>query len=211
MSRIQSLFYAPVLLVLCVLSYGMHIAWVNFAVEPDAPGRPVIQRAVHAPQPVYAGSAAAAARDGATKPAPAKKAKAPPVYLRLGNVFVNDGDTITADVLLPYGISWTRRKIRVLDFDAWESSLARRTIELVPEEITKGRRATEAAIKCLAEADAVYIEATPDLETTYDRMLGRVWFDPPGEDSALVEFGEWMRKRSHARPTDPVLLKEKNK
>lgn len=172
------------------------------------PGRQPVLGAVHAPQPVYAGSATAAARDGATKPAPAKKAKAPPVYLRLSGVFVNDGDTLTADVLLPYGITWSRRKIRVLGFDAYESSPARRTVELVPDEIALGRRATAAAIKCLAEADAVFIEATPDLETTYDRMLGRIWFDPPGEDETLVEFGAWMRQRGFARPTDPVLEKQ---
>jgi hypothetical protein len=34
-------------------------------------------------------------------------------------------------------------------------------------------------------------------------MLGRVWFVPKGEESTLVEFGEWMRSRNHARPTDP--------
>jgi len=194
-------------IVLLSVFYGL---FATFFVGPviTAPGRQPVLRAVLAPEPVNAGSAAPVARDTGAKPTAAKKAKAPPIYLRLSNVFVHDGDTLSADVSMPYGLCWTGRKIRVLNFDAFESSQARRTVEFVPDELMLGKRATAAAIKCLAEADAVFIEATPDLETTWDRMLGAIWFDPPGEDSTLVEFGDWMRQRGFARPTDPVLEKQ---
>jgi endonuclease YncB( thermonuclease family) len=116
---------------------------------------------------------------------------------------VQDGDTLQAEIHLPYGERWPKRKIRVLGFDAYESSNARRTVEFVPDELAKGRKATEDAARVLSEAEAVYIEATDDLETTWDRMLGRVWFVPKGEESTLVEFGAWMRSKGHARPSDP--------
>ena len=177
-----------------------------FALEAFAtPGRPTIQSAVPvAPGALHGGRAAAAQGIAA-----ARKAARPKVYLRLERFALHDADTLTADILLPYGITWSRRKIRVEGYDAWETSTARRTVgEITADEIAKGARATDHAWLVLGGADAVYIEADEEPHWTYERLLGEIWFDPPGDVDELVNYGDYMRSRGHARPSDPVLEKQ---
>jgi hypothetical protein len=71
---------------------------------------------------------------------------------------MGDADTFTANIQLPYAIVWSNRKIRVLGFDAYESSNARRTVEFVPDELERGKRATDEGWKCLSGADAEVAE-----------------------------------------------------
>ena len=185
---------------MCVLVFTVFCFLYAFGIFRDGPpGRPSVQP--------FLGSTAPAANN--PRPAPAAgKAKALPTYLRLSGLRMGDADTITANIHLPYAIVWSNRRIRVLGFDAYESSNARRTVEFVPDELERGKRATDDGWKCLYGADAVYIEATEDVDETWGRILGTVWFDPPGESSELVNYGDWMRGRGHARPTDPVLEAE---
>jgi hypothetical protein len=128
-------------------------------------------------------------------------------YCRITRFELHDGDTFRrADLQLPYAFVWSDREIRVDGFDAWETSRGRRTVgEITEAELAKGKLATQDAADCLAQADAVYLQAEVRPRWTYERLLGTVWFDPPGPDSTLVNFGDWMRARNHARPTDPVL------
>jgi hypothetical protein len=136
----------------------------------------------------------------------------PILYCRLSRFDVHDGDTLEdATILLPYDQTYWGRGIRVDGFDAWESDRTRQTIgEITPAELVKGARATAEARECLTQADAVYVQAGLRARFTYERLLAKVWFDPPGPDCTLVNFGDWMRERGHARPTDPVLEKEAN-
>jgi endonuclease YncB( thermonuclease family) len=187
-------------LVVCMLflSYAIGVAFVWHAVGSDEPPRR---------QP-FLGPAPTAANNPRPTPA-AGKTKALPTYLRLDAIIVQDGDSLQAEIELPYGERWPKRKIRVLGFDAFESSNVRAgTVQYVPDELVKGRKAAEDAARVLSEADAVYIETTPDLQTTFNRILGAIWFDPPGDEAELVNYGDWMRGRGHARPSDPELLKQ---
>jgi hypothetical protein len=158
-----------------------------------------------------------AALPAAQNPAAAARARAasvvdPVLYCRLARFDVHDGDTIEdATILLPYDQTYWGRGIRVDGFDAWESDRTRQTIgEITTAELVKGARATAEARECLTQADAVYVQAGLRARFTYERLLAKVWFDPPGPDCTLVNFGDWMRARGHARPTDPVLEKEAN-
>jgi hypothetical protein len=179
-------------------------AGVLFVARYESPGRQPVPASTL--QPLLGSTTPAA---NSPRPATAAgKAKAPAVLLRLSGLRMGDADTFTADIHLPYGLIWGSRSIRVLGFDAYESSNARRTVEFVPDELLLGKRATDDGWKCLSGADAVYLEATEEFQTTWERILGTVWFDPPGEESGLIEYGAWMRARNHARPSDPVLLKQ---
>jgi endonuclease YncB( thermonuclease family) len=204
MSRVQrygtyGLLVGFVVCMLCV-SYKLNVAFVRHAIGSDPPGRQPIQPLI--------GSTATAANNPRPTPA-AGKAKALPAYLRLSAIIVQDGDSLQAEIELPYGERWPKRKIRVLGFDAFESSNVRAgTVQYVPDELAKGRKATEDAARVLSEADAVYIETTPDLQTTFNRILGAIWFDPQGDEAELVNYGDWMRGRGWARPSDPELLKQ---
>lgn len=131
-------------------------------------------------------------------------------HCRLRRFELHDGDTFEhVDLQLPYGFIFGDQELRVDGFDAWETSLTRRTVgEITPAELAKGRAATEDAAAYLAKADGVYVQAEVRARWTYERLLGTVWVDPPGPDKVLVNFGDWMRSRGHARPTDPVLEKE---
>jgi hypothetical protein len=131
-------------------------------------------------------------------------------YCRLARFELHDGDTFThVDLELPYGFAWRELELRVDGFDAWETTRARRTVgEITPAELAQGRAATADAQTYLAQADAVYVQAEVRARWTYERLLGTVWVDPPGPDRTLINFGDWMRGRGHARPTDPVLERE---
>lgn len=59
----------------------------------------------------------------------------------LTDIKVYDGDTITADINVGFGIVLDNQKIRLLDFDAWEISYIRRTVNVTPAEIEKGLKA----------------------------------------------------------------------
>jgi hypothetical protein len=188
---------------MCIIVFAVvaYVALESLSAR-QPPGRQPIQPLIGSTAPAQGN------RAGEASPATKAKAKALPTYLRLSGLRMGDADTFNADIHLPYAIVWSNRRIRVLGFDAYESSNARRTVEFVPDELERGKRATDDGWKCLYGADAVYIEATADVETTYDRILGAIWFDPPGESSELVNYGDWMRSRNHARPTDPELLKQ---
>lgn len=128
----------------------------------------------------------------------------PPVYLPLTKVRVQDGDTLRADIELPYGLAWQGRTIRIEDFDAWETSRARRTIGPIDdEELAKGQLAKQ-ALAALAFSGRLYILADRQPRWSYGRLIGRVYVQP-FDAPALVDVGDWMRERGHARPTDPVL------
>lgn len=131
-------------------------------------------------------------------------------HCRILRYELHDGDTLEhVDLQLPYGFVWANQDIRVDGFDAWETSRNRHTIgEITDAELAKGRAAAEDAAAYLAKADGVYLQAEVRARWTYERLLGTVWVDPPGPDNTLINFGDWMRGRGHARPTDPVLETE---
>jgi hypothetical protein len=154
------------------------------------------------------GSTAPASNNPRPTPA-AGKAKALPTYLRLSGLRIHDSDTLTANIHMPYDIVWANRSIRVRGFDGWEVTRNRRTVgEITDDELTRGRRATDDAIKLLNGADAVYVQADDSPAWTYERLLAEIWVDPPGDEAELVNYADYMRSRNHARPSDPELLKQ---
>lgn len=120
---------------------------------------------------------------------------APPCYVPIRVTTVTDGDTLRADVHLPFDVTLREQRIRVRDFDAWEVSKTR-NIEISDAEIAKGLKARDDLAKLLRESDGVYIEGEPRARYTYERLLAHLYVDRGGE---LVNVAEWMRNKGHER------------
>ena len=58
----------------------------------------------------------------------------------LEQVRVVDGDTIEATVVLGFGVRY-RTTVRAIDYDACEVSYRRRTVQITPDEIRRGKAA----------------------------------------------------------------------
>ena len=118
---------------------------------------------------------------------------APGIQLR--NIKAVDGDTIHADILLPYGITLESQTIRANDFDAWESRKIRRSIgPITDEEITKGKEA-KAALQKLIDTTTLALEPPSDpkeFRDNYGRLLGKLYSDGH-------PVGPWMRRNGHCR------------
>lgn len=103
---------------------------------------------------------------------------------------VKDADTLVCDVWLGFGMIVADVDVRVAEFDAWETSRARRTLGLSErewvEEIKKGKAAKAALESLLEKAKTVHVVEDPRLEQTYNRRTLWVYIDG-------VELGELMK------------------
>ena len=64
-------------------------------------------------------------------------------YLARGGRVI-DGDTLQIEtIVLPWDVALLNQRVRIADFDAWESSRRRRSVNVTDEEVVKGKRATQ--------------------------------------------------------------------
>lgn len=124
-----------------------------------------------------------------------------PIPIRV--IEVKDGDTIAADVLLPWDVTLRAQDIRELSFDAWESSRRRRSEaagEITDAEIGKGKLATS-ALKFLLESGEAYAEPQRNAKAfgerdVYGRVLAKLWVK---RESGWLDVGAEMKRRGHVR------------
>lgn len=110
---------------------------------------------------------------------------------------VKDGDTIVADIHLPFDITLRRQDIRCNDYDAWESSRARRSVDVTDEEIERGKKAAADLRQLLNRADRVWIVPDDDeARDVYGRVLGGIAVEVDGKRFSLAA---WMSERGHLR------------
>lgn len=114
----------------------------------------------------------------------------------LTNVEIIDGDTINADINLPWSITIRDQRIRASDYDAYETSKRRQSVQVTDEEVVKGKEAKQALIELSKKK--MYIE--PDNTTTfrdnYGRILGIIYYE---EDGKMLKLSEYMRKNNYLR------------
>lgn len=114
-------------------------------------------------------------------------------------VRVVDGDTIRGDVVLPFGITLRDQTIRALEYDAWESSRARRTVKITDEELAKGREAKAQFAKLVASG-RVFVEPGRQERDPYGRLLARVWVH---SEDAWISLAVWGKSKGYDRRGDP--------
>jgi len=115
----------------------------------------------------------------------------------LRNVRVVDGDTIRATVVLDFGIELSDTRIRLLGFDAWESSRARRAIEISDEEIEKGKIAGEALKKLLGRGVSFGRTGKGKARDHYGRPM--LYLLIRDESDSVLHVDEWMKANGHTR------------
>lgn len=114
---------------------------------------------------------------------------------------VKDGDTLVADIHLPFDITLRKQDIRCNDYDAWESSRARRSVEVTDAEIERGKAAAADLKKLLDSADRVWIRPDEDdARDVYGRILGGIAIEKDGRKFSLAA---WMSERGHLRTIAP--------
>lgn len=129
---------------------------------------------------------------------------------RVTQYTVHDGDTLTgATVELDFGAALVRQSIRFHDFDAWEITAQRQTVDVTDEEKAKGRAARDALAELLAGGE-VWIRPTGNGFSVYGRLEAEVWLVPKGSavsgqrsaGGKPLDVGTWMKARGHARKAE---------
>ncbi len=123
-------------------------------------------------------------------------------YVPLANVRVLDGDTLVADILLPFGVTLRGEHLRACDYDAWEVSRHRQSVDVTDAEIEKGKAAKAAVEQLIGDSEGVYIRPNPagrDRDV-YGRVLAK--FSIVKKEGPVVDLGRWMRARHYVRPEE---------
>lgn len=133
-------------------------------------------------------------------------AAAQEIRLPLNVVRVYDGDTIVADVLLPWSVTLAGESIRESTYDAWEIRRGRGGVVITDEELVRGRQATQ-DLTNLFSTGRVFVgtDATAKRDN-FGRLLGKYWVYRNDE---WIDVREYMAARDHLRrdPAPPASLR----
>lgn len=129
--------------------------------------------------------------------------KAPTFPVPVKVLEIKDGDTISADLLLPWGVTLRGQDIRENSFDAWESSKRRHSAaagEITDAEVVKGKLAAEAFRKLLSSGE-VFVEPSRTEKAfgdrdVFGRVLAKIWV---AKDGAWLDVSAEMKRRGHSR------------
>lgn len=110
------------------------------------------------------------------------------------NVRVIDGDTVRCSLVCPFGLTIRDRVLRAANYDAWESSRARRTVNVTDVEVVRGREAT-AALEGLIGQGTLFAEDTGRADA-YGRLLAILYVRRGGE---FIDVADWMESHHHLR------------
>ncbi len=121
----------------------------------------------------------------------------PPCFVPLRLISCHDADTLTADVLLPFGdVVLTGQVIRAQGYDAWEINRTRKSVAITDDEIRRGKIARDALKKLIAESTGLY--ATPSKEPgVYGRTSAYLWVRQ--NDAAMLPVAKWAADNGHCR------------
>lgn len=116
---------------------------------------------------------------------------------------VTDGDTIKADLLLPWDVTLRGQDIRENSYDAWESSKRRSSAaagDISDAEVLKGKLAAT-ALKDLLGSGEVFLEPSRNSKEfgardVYGRLLGKLWVARGGR---WIDVGHEMKRNGHDR------------
>ncbi len=110
---------------------------------------------------------------------------------------IHDGDTILATVRLPWRVSLGPEAIRAADYDAWEVSRARRTVEVTDDEIAAGKKAREFLVSLVAGGELHITPQAGGKRDVYGRLLGELWLRKRGGE--WISVAEEMKRGGHVR------------
>ena len=111
---------------------------------------------------------------------------------------VIDGDTIVASIIMDLDICLVEQIIRMSDYDAWESSKRRRSVDVTDEEVQKGKIATKMLKILLSNHEYVYIKIDRSNQRDhYGRVLGSIVIVTG--DNKVIYLKDWMIEGGHIR------------
>ena len=133
--------------------------------------------------------------------APRPETEAPRVLVRCVVTKVTDGDTIKADIHLPYptGMVLHDQDIRLQGYDAWEASKRRIAVNVTDAEVRKGKLAAAVLHDLIINAEGTYLAPVAEGQFSYGRAEGYLvlW-----DDGQVIEVKDWMREHGHCRPLE---------
>jgi endonuclease YncB( thermonuclease family) len=92
---------------------------------------------------------------------------------KLSNITVVDGDTVRADIHLPFQITLTNKSIRLKDIDAPEVTQRRKSVTVTAEEIERGK-AAKAYLQTLLKNGALLEIGHSGYSDKYGRVSGKL-------------------------------------
>lgn len=109
---------------------------------------------------------------------------------------IKDGDTIVADIQLPWDVTLRDKTIRCAGYDAWESSKRRQTVKVTDEEVRKGKIATKALQDLFKDADKVVIIKAETKGHNYGRLAGYIFVV---KNKKYISVAKFMIDNGHIR------------
>ncbi len=113
-------------------------------------------------------------------------------------IHVIDGDTIVANIRLPWDIMLSAQMIRAADYDTWESRRVQRAGSngISDAEIARGKIACEVLKNMLEKADYVYVTPAPQPRDNFGRILGILSVQ---NGDTVTKVGPYMQRNGHDR------------
>jgi hypothetical protein len=131
---------------------------------------------------------------GCSSPAFAEDPAAPTQAKHVYGVIVTDGDSVSGHLDLGWNINLGRVSILAYDFDCYEASKVRHTVEVTDEEVIKGKAAKYALIDLLDGAE-LYAEDSQERDP-HGRLSAILWVRKDGQWIYLAKF---MDEHGHLR------------
>lgn len=113
--------------------------------------------------------------------------------VRLTNVV--DGDTVDVDILMPWGVTLRNQRVRCADYDAWESSKRRKSVEVTDAEVIRGNKATT-YLETIIRSGRLFIQPADEDRDNYGRVLGNLYLQTP---DGLFRVADIMKAKRHVR------------
>lgn len=118
----------------------------------------------------------------------------PTCAVRCFDVELHDGDTVKANISLPFGVTLVGKSIRASDYDAPEINHVRQTVKVTAAEIARGREA-KSALEQLIAGGELWIEDSHHTDP-YGRISARLWVK---REDAWTDVAKWMTAHKHIR------------
>lgn len=112
---------------------------------------------------------------------------------------VYDGDTFTCTIDLGFDTELKNQRVRASNYDAWEVSRIRRTVDITELELIKGKKAREDLKKIFSESTMIWARVhKKKYRDPYGRVLVQV-FVTTSELGVNKDLGVVMSELGHVR------------